>query len=457
MNDWYRCSSLHGVYYRNLSNIYQKACFQQVPAVLCMAETGPVADMDSAAGCSNNSAGSMQGSDASQPRIPDLSMRMHRVQAWLVSNNATWSSVFPQDLESSEGECDAQAEEVSQGHACAAPAQQGADNAAALKPIAGKEREAVAASQHACAAPAQQSPENATAQKPIAGKEHEAVTASQQPKGLHQLSSDQCTIGQQHVMKESADQSASSTVAGVASQQVSGAAAAMHRSAVHALVQRFEHMTVARLKASKPGDAGPGLLASALSDKASQQCLPEVQMHAMPERAPNAATANDESCGDRLMPSRQPQPSCTAGEEEARRLQRAASHGMPCVDCSPVCQPPEWRLNTAFEVESSSAEQAESEPALTKYIEQAVPGGTSIGHTAAQLWPEGLAGAVDAKEGSVQRSGRASPRYAVRSHAPATTAHAYCFCHCYCHCYCDCPSQRYCCYCRTLGVPVVGP
>ena len=305
---------------------------------------------------------------------------------------------------------------------------------------------------HACAAPPLQSAENATALKPIAGKDHGAVAASQQPEVLHQLSSDQCTIVQQHLMKESAEQLASSTVAGVAIQQVPVAAAAMHQSAVHALVQRFEHITVPRLKASKPGDAGVGLLASVLSDKASRQPVPEVKMHAMPERAPNAATVNDENCGNSVTPRRQPQPSCTAEEEEANRLQPAASHSMPWVDYSPVCQPPEWHLNTAFEVESSSACSAQqSEPALTRYNELAVPPATGIGHTAAQLWPEGLAGAADVKEDSVQRSGRASPRYAFMSHAPATTVYAYCCCHCYCHCSCDCPSYCYhCCYCYTL-------
>lgn len=259
--------------------------------MLCMAETGPIADLDSAAGCSNDSVDSMQSSDALQPRISDLSMRMHRVQAWLLSNNATWSSMFQQDLATSEGERDAQGEgdAVSEGYACAAP------------PL--------------------QSAENATALKPIAGKDHGAVAASQQPEVLHQLSSDQCTIVQQHLMKESAEQLASSTVAGVAIQQVPVAAAAMHQSAVHALVQRFEHITVPRLKASKPGDAGVGLLASVLSDKASRQPVPEVKMHAMPERAPNAATVNDENCGNSVTPRRQPQPSCTAEEEEANSLQ----------------------------------------------------------------------------------------------------------------------------------------
>ena len=392
-----------------------------------MAETSPIADLDSAAGCSNDSADSIQGSDASQPRTSNLSMHMHRVQAWLVSSSATWSSMSPQDLATSEGQRDAQAEgegdALSEGHACATPAQQIAENATALKPTA--------------------------------SQEHEAAVASQQPEELHQLSSDQRTTVQQHLMKQSAEQSASSPVAAVANQQVSAAAAATatHRRAVHALVQRFEHMTVAGLEASKPGVAGLGLLPSVVFDKASQQRLPEVKMHAKPERAPIAATVDDKNYGKSITPSRQLQPSCTAEEEEANRLQPVASRSMPRVDSSPVCQPPEWHLNTAFEVESSSTEQAESEPASTGYNELAQPGATGVGHTAAQLWPEGLAGAADVKEGSVQRSGRASPRYAVTSHASATTVYAYCFCHCYryCHWYCDCPSRCYhSCYCHCL-------
>ena len=374
-----------------------------------MAETSPLADLDSAASCSNDD--SMQSSEALQLRISRPSMRMHRVQAWLVSNNATWSSLSPQDLVTSEGECNTKDEydAASEGHACAAPAQQNAEKATALKRILAKQ---------------------------------DAVAASEQPAVLNQLTSDQCTIVQQHFMKESAEQSASSILAGAASQQVSvAAAAAMRRSAVHALVQRFEHMTVARLKASKPGDAGLGVLTPTLSDKASQQRLPEVKMHAMPERAPNAASVDDDS----VIPSRQLQLSCAGEEAEAYGLRPAASHDMPWVDYPPTSQPPEWHLNTAFEIESSSAEQAESEPALTRYNELAAPGATGVGHTAAQLWPEGLDVAADEKEVAVQRSGEAVPRYAVASHAPATPVHAYrcCDCHCASHCYC-------CCYCRSL-------
>ena len=384
--------------------------------MVCVAETRPLADLDRAAGCSNDSTDSMQSSDALQPRISNPSMRMHRVQAWLTNNNTTWGSMSPHDLATSEGKCDAQGE-------CGA-----------------------ASEGHACAEPAQHSAENATALEPIVAKQHEAMAASQQPEVFHQLSSDQCTVDQQHLMKESAEQSASSTVAGASSQQVSAAAAAaaVRRNAVHALVQRFEHMTVARLKASKPRDAGLGLLATALPGKASQQRLPGAKMHAMPERGPDAAIIDNEYHSDNSMSSRQLQPNCATEEEEADRLQPAACHGMLWVDCSPVCQPPEWHLNTAFEIEGSSAEQAEYEPALTRYHEPAVPGATAVGHTAAHLWPEGLAVAADVKDGSVQRSGTASSRYAVTSRAlAATTVYAYGFCQGYCHCFCDCPSRCY--------------
>lgn len=390
-----------------------------------MVETRPVADLESAAGCSNDSADGMQSSDALQLCVSAPRTRMHRVQSWLVSNNTTWSSMIPQDLAIPEGECDAKGE-------CN-----------------------TASEEHACAAPAQQSVEHATAPKPIAAKHHEAVAASGQPEVRHQLSTDQCTI-QQHHVEGSAEQSASPTVAGAASQQVSAAAtaAAVRQSPVQALVRRFEHMTVARLKTCKPGDTrARGLLASALSDTAPQQRLSEVKMHVTPESATNAATADDENCSDSsdsVMPRRQLQPSCTAEEEEDYRLQPAASHGMPWLDYSSVCQPPEWHLNTAFELEGSSAEQAQSDPALTRDAELAAPG---AGHAAAQLWPEGFGVAADVTEASVQRSGGTVPRYAVMSFAPVMTVYAYCFCHCHCyyaHWYCNCHSHCYCCYCHLL-------
>ena len=116
-------------------------------------------------------------------------------------------------------------------------------------------------------------------------KQHEALAASQQPEVHPQLSSDQCTTDQQHFMT----QSASLSVAEAASQQGFGAATAARRqSAEHALVQRFEHMTVARLEISKPGGTGLGLLASAPCDHAPQQSLSEVKIH-MPESATDAA------------------------------------------------------------------------------------------------------------------------------------------------------------------------
>ena len=401
-----------------------KTYFQQVPGVLCMAEARPLADLASAASCSNDSAHSMQCSDALQPRISDPSMRMHTVQSWLESNSPTWSSIIPQDLATSEGECHAKGERN-----------------------ASKER--------AWAAPAQQSEEHAGAFKPIAAKHHEAAAALEQPGVHHQLSSDVLTAVQQHLIEGSAEQSGSPTAAETASQQVSAAAAAatVRQSAVQTLVQRFECMTTARLKISNQGDTGLGLLASALSNKPPEQRVSEVKMHVTPESASDAAIADDENCSDSsdsVTPSRQLQPSCTAEEGEGYKLQPAASLGMSWIDYFSSCQPAEWHLNTAFELEGSFAEQAQSDPALTRDAELAAPGAPGIDHAAAKLWPEGLAVAADVTEASAQRSGGTAPRYAVMSLALAMTVYAYWFCqsHCYyAYCYCD----HHCCYCQFLS------
>ena len=365
-----------------------------------MADARSLADMASAAGCSCDSVHSMQSSDALQPRTSDPSMRMHRVQAWLVSDKAMWSSMSPHDLALSEGGCDASGK-------CGA-----------------------ASEGRACAAPAQKTAEHATAQKPIAAKQHENVAASEQPDVLHQLSSDKPTSFQQHVMERSADQAASPNVAGAASQQVSAAAAAaaaaVRQSAVHALVQRFEHMTEARRASSKPGDTGLGLLASALAHKASQQRLSEVKTHAichMPEQAIDAATVNDDNCSnssDGVEPRRQPQHSCFAQEEEDRMLQPTAPHDMLWVENSSVCQPPEWHTNTAYELESSSAEQAESDPALTRYAEPTAPGATGASQAAAHHWPEGLDVTADVKEGSVPSFKSCSTSFRTANAVPPT-------------------------------------
>ena len=376
-----------------------------------MAETKPPADMASAAGSSSDSTHSMQSLLALQPRISDPSLRIHRVQAWLVSNSVTRDSVFPEDLATSEGEHGA----ASEGHACAAPAHQSA--------------------------------ENATAVKSIMAEQHEAVAASEQPESLHQLSSDQCTTVQQ--AKASAEQSASSTVGGAASQQA--AAAAMRQSAVQALVQRFEHMTVARLKTSKPADKGPGLLALSLSDKAPQQRPSEVKIPAVPERGIDVAVMDDEShsdSGSSVTPSRQLQSSPPAAEEEAGdRLHPAASDGTPLLDHPSICQPPEWHTNTAFELESSSDEQAKFDSAVVRCADLTTLGASGVAQAPAHLWPEGLAVPADVKEDSVQRSGEAGHRYAVMTHAPATDDDAYCFCHCYCHCCCNYCFHFLCCMC----------
>ena len=340
-----------------------------------MAETRLPADLASAAGSSSDSTHSMQSLLALQPRISDPSLRIHRVQAWLVSNSVTRDSVFPQDLATSEGEHGA----ASEGHACAAPAHQSA--------------------------------ENATAVKPIMAEQHEAVAASEQPESLHQLSSDQCTTVKQE--KGSAEQSANPTVGGAASQQAA-AAAARRQSAVQALVRRFEHMTVARPKTSKPPDTGPGLLALSLSDKACQQRLSEAKIPTMPERAINVAVMDDEShsdSGSSVLPSRQLQSSPPAAEEEAGdRLQPAASHGVPLLDHPSICQPPEWHTNTAFELESSSDEQAKFDPAVVRFADLTVPDATGVAQAPAHLWPEGLAVPADVKEDSVQRSVEAGHR-----------------------------------------------
>ena len=414
------CSN-HTLYHRLKDTLWQ------VPAMLCMAEAGPSSDLASAAGCSSDSSDCMPSSAALQPGISDLSMHKHRKQAWLASSSADWGSMFSQDLATSEGGCAAtsQPDAASKGHVCAAHSQSSAEHAAPLKPTV--------------------------------TKQHEAAAASEQAPTFDQLSHDQLAFVQQQSItgsvEQPAEQSASPSIAEAASQQ---AAAAMRQNAVHfqALVQRFEHMTVARPETAKPGNNGLGLLALApYDDQASQQSLSEVKPHLWPHTATIAPAISDDNCSDR--------------SDSVTLIRRcyaavaAASRDMPWVEYSSMSQPPNWHLNTAFEPECSSAEQAQSTSASMRCAELALPGAAEVDWAASQVWPElaaagaagvdcaatdlwpaiaafraagdgpaaahlqpeGFADAAGGKDVSVQRSGGTASRYtyAVMSQAPAVT------------------------------------
>ena len=326
------------------------AWMQQVPAVAHMAQLRTPADLESAPNRSDFEATSMHILDALRSSSSDPSLPMHRVQSWLASNSPNMDCISLEDpgasgLDPTKDEHDAKGDcgGVGEEHACTAPALQTVESAVAVTPV--------------------------------------LADSSQQPTQVDYAKSNQSTLVQQHTVVESPKKCYSEEAA---TQQASAAAAAAtekRQSAVHALVQRFEHMTVARLATSKPAGAALGLLLPpAPSEQAPQQGLSEDMMRLTLKREIDDEIHSNSSEG--FSPRRELQSSRTA--------LASLWDDYPCTD-----QPPEWHMNTVYQSESSSGEQAAS-------------GAEPFG-------PEGLAGAADMQTLAFQGSGEGAPRYAFMS------------------------------------------
>lgn len=357
------------------------AWVQQVPAVPHMAQLRTPADLESDPNRSDFEANSMQILGALRSSTSDPSLRMHRVQSWLASNSPNTGCM---------------------GGSSEDPVTSGVDPTMGERD--GRGVCGVASKEYACAAPALQTVESAAAVTPV------VADSSRQPTPVDEASSNQSTLVQQQTEAESPKQRYSEEAA---TQQAFAAVATEKRqSAVHALVQRFEHMTVARLASSKPAGAALGLLVPAPSDQAPQQGLSEDMMRLTLKREVDVSANDDEIHSN-----------SSEGFSPRRELQSSRTAVASAWDDYPsTSQPPEWHVNTVYQSESSSGEQAGPDPASTRNAELAASGAAGVGCAEAPCWPEWLAGVADVEILAIQGSGEATPRYADMGCAPAGTA-----------------------------------
>ena len=139
--------------------------------------------------------------------------------------------------------------------------------------------------------------------------------------------------------------------------------AAEQQSAVAALVQRFEHFTVAKSDTQKRGSAF-GMSALAF-DQTPQRAQTAKQMGLVIEGATGVEAFCDakdtSSAGDDTRPGRQIQPSC--------------GDAIPADGCSDNgSQRVAWHLNTSFEPESSCIGLGVADGLSHKHAEPAAPG-----------------------------------------------------------------------------------
>ena len=361
-----------------------------------MAQLRTPADLESDPDCSACEANSMQILDALRSSASDPSLPMHRVQSWLASNSPNMDCISLEDPVTSGVE----------------PTQAGHD---------GRSDRGGVGKEHACTAPALQSAESAIDVTPA------VADSSQQPTTVDQVSSNQCSLFQQQTKAEPHKQRRSEEPA---TQQASTAVATEKRqSAVHALVQRFEHMTVARLASNKPAGASLGLLVPAPAHQAPQQGLSEDMMRLTLKREVDVSVNDDEIHSN-----------SSEGFSPRKELQSSHTALASLWDDYPSTnQPPEWHVNTVYQSESSSGEQAGPDPASTRDDELAASGAAGVGCAAGPFCAEGSAGAADVERLSTQGGGEIAPRYAFMSCAPAGTAPCtlllslrVCFCCCWC-------------------------
>lgn len=244
--------------------------------------------------------------------------------------------------------------------------------------------------------------------QPTVAEQCTAVNVSvQQPTVLHQQ-----RVVEHHAMPRPADQQ---FIAQAASQHAS-AEAFRQQSGVHALVQQFEHMTVAKPKARKQELLSAGLLASS-ADQASHRGLSANKMHLMFERAAAITPLRDAQHSDAAesaRSSRQVQLRFHGADvaqiraaESARPSRQpsfsgAVPHGPELIDWSSSSQPAEWHLNTAFESDSWPAERGAADESRPRSANQTRCDAAVAPCDASPLWIEELANLANAERASVQ-------------------------------------------------------
>lgn len=257
-------------------------------------------------------------------------------------------------------------------------------------------------------------------------KHHAETVASQLSSGANQLippdASMQSTDFEQSIvaefdqqgMVEPADQHC---LAEAASQQMSTEAAQQQR-AVHALVKRFEHMTVAKHKPSKQAVIGPGLQGSSV-DQASGNSTSAKKVHWMSDGAAGVATLNGAGSS---------KSDADARLSASREIESQPSFDNPTlqgrlIDLPFDTQPSKWLLNTAFESENLAEEAARV--SATSDAGLAEPDAAGPGCNPSQFCIEEPVTVADFERFPEQgRSWRAS-RYVCALNAPIANANNY--------------------------------
>lgn len=292
---------------------------------------------------------------------------------WLASSETAWSSMLPLHPAPT---WDSAAAAVMK-HALARASEQGT--------LDGSGKQPVLAEQAAVADPAEQS--TAAEHHTVAGQ---AIVARQH-------------IGiERHTVAAAADQGCSAKTA----TRHACAQATKQQNVVATLVQRFEHLTVAKADTMQQGLAC--LLAP--SDQSLQKSPIASRMHLTPDNQTGRVVFSDTSAGDNV-----------GGSASSRsmihpRCKEAILDGSFSLDVASSSQPGEWHLNASFEPQSSSAQLAATGVSASRQDSLAACVAADDATVALQCHVKGLVGPVNAGRVTMQDSGWPTTRYPLPLH-----------------------------------------
>ena len=323
------------------------------------------ADTESASVPSNDSSSSMHTLD-----FNGLGSSGHTVHDWLATSETAWSSMLPLHPAPT---WDSAAAAVMK-HTLARASEQGTLDRSGKQPAL--------AEQPAVADPAEQSTaaeHHTVAGQPIVARQHVGI--------------------ERHTVAAAADQGCTAKTAA----RHACAQATKQQNVVATLVQRFEHLTVAKADTMQQGLAC--LLAS--SDQSLQKSPIASRMHLTPDNQTGRVAFSDTSAGDNV-----------GGSASSRsmihpRCKEAILDGWFSLASS---RPGEWHMNASFEPQSSSAQLAATGESASRQDGLAASVAADDGTVALQCHVKGLVGPVNAGRVAMQDGGWPTTRYSLPLH-----------------------------------------